>query len=469
MLLSSLQQAVSRGTLVGSSDPEILDITQNSTAIESGWMFACVTGETSDGHEFAQSAVDSGAVALLVERSVSAGVPELLVDDTRAALAPIAAQLHGEPSQHMRIVGVTGTSGKTTVTMLLGQLLGMLGASSEVLGTLSGARTTPESPILQRRLRTWLDEGIDFVAMEVSSHALIQRRVDAIAFDVVVFLNLSAEHLDYHSTMGEYFAAKSALFVEHDAAHRLVCVDDEWGQRLASQLGSNATTFGLHQLDNIESTDTGTRFVWRGETTAVTMPGRFNVSNAQAAAETALLLGYEASQIGRLLPLLSPVPGRLEPVEEGQDFSVIVDYAHKPAALDLVLREARTMTHGRVIVVLGCGGDRDAQKRPEMGRIAAELADMTYVTSDNPRKESPEAIISEIIGGIPSGRQSSVQIVVERAAAIREALHNAAGDDVVVIAGKGHETTQTFADRVVEFDDREVARLILREQLEDTL
>ncbi|MFV1990995.1 MAG: Mur ligase family protein, partial [Acidimicrobiales bacterium] len=343
MLLSDLHQAVSLGALGRSGDPEILDVSQNSGAIRSGWMFACVTGETSDGHEFAQSAVDGGAVALLAERPVDAGVPELIVSDTRTALAPIAAVLNGEPSRHLGIVGVTGTSGKTTVTMLMGQLLSLLGESAEVLGTLSGARTTPEAPILQRQLREWLDEGVKFVAMEVSSHALVQHRVDAIAFDVAVFLNLSPEHLDYHSTMDGYFAAKRSLFVQHGATHLLVCTDDEWGQRLAIQLGETATTFGLHQLNDIRTTGTGTSFVWRDEPTAVTMPGRFNVSNAQAAAETAFLLGYEPAQIAPLLPLLKPVPGRLEPVDEGQNYKVIVDYAHKPAALEVVLREARSM------------------------------------------------------------------------------------------------------------------------------
>lgn len=452
----------------GLSDLEILDLTQDSRELEPGWMFACVNGESSDGHDFVSEAEQRGAVALLVERNLSNSLPQLLVKDVRASMAVAAAAVHEFPSKKLCLVGVTGTSGKTTVTTILGQLLCLLGEPSKVIGTLSGARTTPEAPKLQRQLAQWRDQGIGTVAIEVSSHALVQNRVDSLFFDVGVFMNLSAEHLDYHSTMQDYFKAKSKLFIEDRVRESLICIDDEWGRELVEMIGPQAHCFAIDDAKGLQTTAKGATYEWRGQQVDLGLPGAFNVVNALAASETALLLGYKETEIAQALGSVRPVRGRMEPITEGQSFRVVVDYAHKPAALEMVLREAAGLISGKLFVVFGCGGDRDSQKRPEMGSIAAEIADQVVVTSDNPRGESPEAIISEIIAGIPSTTINKVKVVPDRAEAISSALRRAGSDDLVVIAGKGHETTQVFSDRVIEFDDRLVARRVLRELLKES-
>jgi UDP-N-acetylmuramoyl-L-alanyl-D-glutamate--2,6-diaminopimelate ligase len=362
-------------------------------------------------------------------------------------------------------VGVTGTAGKTSVTHLVRSVLAAGGLPCGVIGTLSGARTTPEAPELQALLARARAEGDRAMAIEVSSHALAQGRVAATRFAVAVFTNLSQDHLDYHATMEEYFAAKASLFTPELSERAVVCVDDEWGRRLAGQVERAGRipleTYGLADADDLRVTPSGTTFTWRGEPIELRLAGRFNVANALAAATAAAALGVPTEAVAKGLAAVPPVRGRFEPVDAGQPFSVLVDYAHKPGALEQVLVTARELTGsgGRVIVVFGCGGDRDRAKRPVMGEIAARLADRVVLTSDNPRSEEPRAIIAAVQDGIPAG--APVVTEPDRRRAIELALDDARAGDVVVIAGKGHETSQVIGERVLPFDDRAVAGVAL--------
>jgi UDP-N-acetylmuramoyl-L-alanyl-D-glutamate--2,6-diaminopimelate ligase len=364
------------------------------------------------------------------------------------------------------VIGVTGTNGKTTTTFLLRAIFAAAGRRGAVLGTLSGPRTTPESPELQRWLADRRAEGTEVVAMEVSSHALALHRVDATRFAAAVFTNLTRDHLDFHATMEEYFAAKRRLFTPELCERAVVGTDDPYGRRLLAEAQVPTVGYGLADARDLRVGAGGSTFTWRSATIRLRIGGRFNVANALAAAETARLLGVEEAVIGAALSGPVVVPGRFEAVEEGQPFRVVVDYAHTPDGLEQVLRAAREVAGGhRVHVLFGCGGDRDATKRPEMGRVAAELADRVVVTSDNSRHEDTRAIISAVRKGIEQaggGVAPDVVIEEDRDAAIGIALRGAAAGDVVVLAGKGHETTQTVGDTVTEFDDRIVARRHLR-------
>lgn len=459
MRTAELVPRIGAELLGDASDVAIHDVTHDSRVVGPGSLFACVPGERFDGHDFASAAIDRGAVALLVERSLDLPVPMLRVRSVREALGPAAAAVHGDPSMDLQVIGITGTNGKTTTAALLASILRSAGLATETLGTLSGARTTPEGSDLQRRFRSWVDEGVDAVVMEVSSHALELHRVDGTRFEVGVFLNLSPEHLDFHGTMEAYEAAKTRLFTEGLVDRAVVLVDDEAGARVADAATVPVERCSIADAVDLELTADGSRFRWRGVDVDLAVPGRFNVANAIAAATAAVACGIDLADIARGLSSLPAVPGRVQPVEAGQPFGVLVDYAHTPDALDRVLATTRELIEdgSRLLVVFGAGGDRDRDKRPLMGAAAARWADEIVVTSDNPRSEDPQAIIQAILTGIPTDRRANVVVDADRRRAIAQAIGRAQPGDLIVIAGKGHETTQETAGSVIEFDDRLVA------------
>ena len=465
MLLSQLAAAVegvAARTAGPGRDPDVAAVVHDTRDVVPGALFCCVRGSRADGHDLAPAAVAGGAVALLVDRVLPLDVPQLVVGDVRAALGPVAAAFWDHPSRRLTVVGVTGTAGKSTLTHLVAAVLDQAGLRCGVIGTLSGPRTTPEAPELQARLAELAGGGHAAVAMEVSSHGLVQHRVDATRFAVGVFTNLSLDHLDYHGTMEAYFAAKARLFTPELSRTAVVCTDDEWGRRLLAELERGgdvpAHAYGLADASDLRLTPAGATFGWRGERVRLGLAGRFNVRNALGAARVGEVLGLEPSVIARGLSSAAPVPGRFETVDAGQPFTVIVDYSHKPDALDQALRTARELVSGdgELAVVFGCGGDRDVAKRPLMGEVAARLADQVVVTSDNPRSEDPLAIIAAIRDGIPAG--AAVEVEPDRRRAIELAVGAARPGGVVVVAGKGHETTQVVGGEVLPFDDRVVAR-----------
>ena len=458
---------------------KVSGLAYDNRAVVPGTLFFCVPGFTRDGHDFAPDAVARGAAALVVQRPLGLGVPELRVDDVRAAMARAAARFNGDPTARLDLVGITGTSGKTTTTHLVRHLLeaagrpcGLLGGVTAVVGgrVRAAVRTTPEAIDLQATFREMLDAGDRACAMEVSSHALELHRADCIHFAAAAFTNLSQDHLDFHPDMESYFAAKLRLFEEFDVGRAIVVIDDEWGRRLAERLDAPVTVSLDRSADWTAAAHCsglgGNSFTVRspaGEA-EVELPlrGRFNAANALVAMAAGDALGLSLDGMADALRTVVPVPGRVQAVTEGQGFAVLVDYAHKPGALEKVLAAAQELASGRVIAVFGAGGDRDRAKRPLMGEIAARLADCVIVTSDNPRSEPPEAIIDEILGGVPAdachGKRDP-----DRREAIAQAIGLAAPGDVVVIAGKGHEQGQEFAGgRKEPFDDVEVARAARR-------
>jgi UDP-N-acetylmuramoyl-L-alanyl-D-glutamate--2,6-diaminopimelate ligase len=459
-------------------DVEVSSLAYRSSSVTDGALFFCVRGFTSDGHEFARDAVERGAVALVCERPLGTGVPEVIVPDVRAAMPAAAARFYGDPTSELRVVGVTGTNGKTTTAFLVRALLEAAGLQTGLLGTVKSVvggreepveRTTPEAIDLQATFRRMLDAGDRACAIEVSSHALELGRAEGIHFACRVFTNLTQDHLDFHETMERYYLAKRRLF-EAPGAPSVVNVDDDYGRRLAGEI-DGATTYAIDRDANYRATDV--RFDPAGSSfTCETpdgpleidtrLPGLFNVQNALAAIAAARALGVEPEAIRRGLAGADRVPGRFEPVDEGQDFTVLVDYAHTPEALENVLRAAREITTGRLHLVFGAGGDRDRAKRPLMGRAASQLADRVIVTSDNPRSEDPEAIVDEVLGGTSGDAEREV----DRRRAIARAVESARRGDVVVIAGKGHEQGQEFeGGRKEPFDDVTVVRDALRSAL----
>jgi UDP-N-acetylmuramoyl-L-alanyl-D-glutamate--2,6-diaminopimelate ligase len=464
------------GAPASARDVEVSDLAYDHRTVGPGTLFFCVPGMTRDGHEFAAEAVAHGAVALVVERVLGAGVPEIVVPSVRAAMAPAAARMFGDPTSQLKVVGVTGTNGKTTSAYLVRAVLEAGGLKTGLLGTVKSViggrehdvvRTTPEAIDLQRTFRAMLDRGDRACAMEVSSHALALHRADAIHFAVAIFTNLSRDHLDFHPTMDDYFAAKRRLFAELRPRVAVINVDDPHGRELASEV-PDAITFGLmspeasYRAADVHTDLRGARFTVVGPDgrfeLSSPLRGAFNVYNVLGALAAARALGVPLATSVAALGRADPVPGRFEPVDEGQDFAVLVDYAHTPDSLENVLRAAREISSGRLHVVFGAGGDRDRGKRPLMGEIAQRLADHVVVTSDNPRSEDPEAIIAEILAGA-----GDVPWMVDRREAIAEAIAAAQPGDVVVIAGKGHEQGQEFAGgHKVPFDDRVVAREVLR-------
>ena len=453
-----------RGDLSGVDVRTVVHDTADTTP---GSLFCCIRGHRADGHDFAPDAVARGAVALLGERFVDVAVPQARVASTRPAMAHAADALYGHPSRSLTVIGVTGTNGKTTTTYLLDAVLEAHGWQTGVIGTLSGARTTPESTVLQASLADLRDGGARAVAMEVSSHALAQGRVDAVRFAVAVFTNLSQDHLDFHGTMENYFEAKASLFDPARAERGVVNADDPHGRVLLERGRLPLAPFSMTDAEELTVGSSGSSFRWRGTPVQLRLGGRFNVANALAAATTAELLGVPPAVVAEGLAAVANVPGRFELVDAGQSFTVVVDYAHTPDGLEQVLTAAGEMagTDGRVLVVFGCGGDRDHAKRPLMGATAARLASVAVLTSDNPRSEDPGVIIEEVRQGIPP--RNKVVVEPDRANAIALALGRARPGDVVVIAGKGHETGQEIAGTIEPFDDRAVARSVLAELVGD--
>lgn len=455
------------GVLETLGDPSGVDVscvTYDTRRVRPGALHFCLTGVHVDGHSLAHEAVQAGAVALVCERIlpeavVPAPVVQLRVGvgAARAAMAEVASAFWGRPSASLRMVGVTGTSGKTTVTHLLGSVLEAHGWPTAVLGTIGGSMTTPEAPELQESLARHRDAGALAVAMEVSSHALAQGRVDAIYYDAVAFTNLSRDHLDYHQTMEAYFEAKALLFTPERARVGLVNLDDPFGARLMERARIPTIGYSASEATDVEMYSTSSRFAWRGHRVRLALGGRFNIANAVAAARLAEVLGVADSTVAEGLSGVRGIPGRFEALERGQGFSVIVDYAHKPDALSQVLTAVREGMEpgGRLIVVFGCGGDRDRGKRPLMGEVATRLADLAVLTSDNPRSEDPADIIAEVAAGVAN--REALVVEPDRAAAIGLAVAAAGPGDAVVIAGKGHESGQETRAGRLNFDDRLVA------------
>ena len=446
------------------SDPIITDITYDSRRVVPGSMFVCVRGASSDGHRFAPTAVAAGAVVVVVDHQLPelSDTIQVVVDRTRPAMAYLSCSFFDDPSSSLTTVGITGTNGKTTTAHILQCALVALGSPTGVIGTLSGAHTTPEAPDFQRALAEFVRIGDRSAVAEVSSHALALERVVGTHFRVAVFTNLGHDHLDLHGTQERYFAAKARLFEPDLAAEGVINVDDVHGRLLIDAARIPMTPYSWTDVSDIRVNAFDHSFVWRDHVVRVGLGGRFNVMNSVAAATTLIALGYPAAAIANAMSAVTPVRGRFEPVDEGQDFVVVVDYAHTPDALREVLGAARGVARSnQVIVVFGCGGDRDHDKRPLMGRAAAESADRVVITSDNPRSEKPLSIINDISAGVPADYRAVTVVEPDRLTAITLALSMARTGDVVVIAGKGHEVTQITGSSVVPFDDASVARTVL--------
>ncbi len=453
----------------------VAEVAHRASDVVPSGLFFCVPGSRVDGHDFAADAAAAGAAVLIVERWLPVeGPTQVLVRSVREAMGPIAAAFFGTPADRMTMVGVTGTNGKTTTTYLMESVFSAAGVAPGLIGTTGAridgepvpfSRTTPEAPDLHRLLAQMAARGVRAVAMEVSSHGLDQFRVGGVRYRCAVFTNLTQDHLDYHSSMEEYFAAKARLFAPAMADVAVVNIDSAEGRRLLTT-GLPTVSYGLEReadvrAVDVETTDRGLAFRIGDVEVRSRLRGLFNVYNCLATVATARSLDIEDAVTVRGIADLVGVPGRVEPVEEGQEFLVMVDYAHTPDSMENVLQAARPLAAGRLIVVFGCGGDRDRGKRPLMGKAATSLADLSVITSDNPRSEDPLAIIADIEPGAKEGG-GEYRIEPDRRTAIRAAVRGARVGDVVVIAGKGHESGQEFLDHVVPFDDRTVAGEELR-------
>jgi UDP-N-acetylmuramoyl-L-alanyl-D-glutamate--2,6-diaminopimelate ligase len=471
----------------------VTGLTLNSQRVEQGDLYAAVAGARAHGAAYSADAVGSGAVAILTdadgaERARAAGVPVLVVDAPRRLLGSLAARIHGEPATSLTLMAVTGTQGKTTTTRLLESGLQGAGVRAAVVGTVgtriagedvTTALTTPEAPDLHALFAVMREHQVQACAMEVSSHALVMGRVDGVVFDVAAFTNLGRDHLDFHADLDDYFAAKASLFTSERARLGLTNVDDEHGRQLLERATIPMRTFSAAGADaDWRAVDVALRP--EGSTFTVVSPsgdripagvpltGSFNVANALCAIALAAEGGFDPTPVAKALAATDGVPGRLERIDAGQDFLAVVDYAHKPDALEAALGALRPLTSGRLILVIGAGGDRDTGKRPEMGAIGARLADLLVVTDDNPRSEDPAAIRAEILAGahtVPAGTRAEVVELGSRREAIAHAIAAARPGDVVLVAGKGHETGQEIGvgeDRVVHpFDDRDEVRAAL--------
>ena len=476
MLLSEL--AMASGVRYTGEDKEILSIEYDSRKVTKGSIFCCIVGQLFDGHTFAEAAARDGAAALLVERELPLDVPQIVVGNARKAMAEMAAAFYGYPQREMQMLGVTGTNGKTTTTYMVkaiaeqaGKKVGLIGTIRNMIGgeSLHTDRTTPESVDLFKLLRQMADAHCDIVIMETSSHALEQFRVHGINFDVGLFTNLTQDHLDYHKSFDNYLNAKKILFLNSKKA--VVNVDDAYAARIMDGLTIPITTFGVRDRADISATDIdittdGVQFDLHTPEGDVLMhlqtPGLFSVFNAMGATGLAQAIGIRLSCIKEGLESLTSVSGRLESVPTQRSFSVFVDYAHTPDALENVLKTVREFAKGRVICVFGCGGDRDRAKRPIMGEIAGRFSEFAVITSDNPRTENPMSIIESIEEGVKkSGTHYTV--IESRREAIRYALSMAKDRDVIMIAGKGHENYQEINGTKYHFDDKEIVEELLKE------
>ena len=451
------------GRIVGNPSAVVSGMTHDSRLVAPGMLFACVRGHDHDGHAFAPAAVAAGAACLLVDHELALDAPQLVVVDTRQAMGPVASAVYGRPSDALTMVGITGTNGKTTTAHLLAAILRAAGRPTGLIGTLSGPHTTPEAPELQARLARFHDDGDVAVVMEVSSHALSLHRVDGTRFAAAVFTNLGTDHLDLHGSAEEYFRAKARLFTPELADFGVTNTDDLHGRLLFDAAPIEMVPYSIDDVTDVVVTADRHAFTWRGRRIDVGLGAGFNVMNSVAAATTAATLDIELDAMVEGLADVRSVPGRFERVVDDRPDvpTVIVDYAHTPDGLAELLAAARQITDGAVLVVFGCGGDRDQGKRPRMGAVAARLADHVVVTSDNPRSERPGAIIDAVVAGVGAADRTKVEVEEDRAAAIERALELASPGDVVVVAGKGHETTQTIGAQVVPFDDRDVVRRLL--------
>ncbi len=484
-----LAQILPGAEVSGGGDVDICGVTYDSRKVQNGWLFAALRGNATDGHRFISQAVKAGASALLVEDAVppeaAAGAAVIRVPDSRKAMAAAAAAVYGYPTRDLLVFAVTGTNGKTSTTHLIASILKKAGLKPGIIGTLgamigddwvSVPHTTPESSDLQELFARMRDAGVKAVAMEASSHAIAQSRMDGVEVDTAVFTNLTQDHLDFHRTMEAYFGVKAELFTRFaDGTKKsftsVVNLDDPWGrERLAPIAHGQVITYGMApdavcHACTPRSGPSGICFALQCPSGSckvhLRLGGLFNVHNALAAAAACLGRGIPLEAVREGLEAVPGVPGRFELVHAGQDFTVVVDYAHTPDGLENVLASARKLTLGRVIAVFGCGGDRDRGKRPIMGGIASRMADVPVLTSDNPRTEKPEDIARDVIQGIPAAERDKVLVELDRREAIRLACREATAGDVVVIAGKGHETYQIFADRTIDFDDRQVVREVL--------
>ena len=485
MRIESILQVIQPMTVKGPRQADIRGIACDSRQVRPGHLFVALRGTREDGAKYVEDAIRRGAVAIVSEHNDWArrDITHIRVEDARRAVAEIACAFHDHPSAHLETIGVTGTNGKTTTTFMIRDILRAAGRNPGLIGTVMyemGARcipanrTTPEATDLQSMLAQMVAAGCASAVMEVSSHALEQKRVWGIDFDVGVFTNLTRDHLDYHVTMERYFGAKTLLFrglgqMEKSAA-AVINLDDAWGQQLANTGGgwSSLVTYGLHpgalvRAVNVDLGPQGSTFTidspWGSVDVRLGLMGRYNVSNALAAFAACATRGLRPDFIAGVLGAFRSAPGRLEPIPNGRGLQVYVDYAHTDDALSNVLTTLREIAPRKLIVVFGCGGDRDRSKRPRMGGVAGLYADFTVLTSDNPRSEDPGAILAEIADGMPEGAR--YETLPDREAAIARAIEVARPGDVVLIAGKGHENYQEFARTVIPFDDREVARRLL--------
>lgn len=495
MRLENLLQSLEEYRTFGSLNQEIVGLCYDSRRAQPGYLFVCVSGYPADRHLFIEDAKNRGAIGAVVEKSefLPAAPPKdftyILVPDTAKALAQLSVSFYGDPSRHLRLYGVTGTNGKTTCTFLLESLFQRSGQRTGLIGTIEchiageiriTDRTTPESLDLQSLLAEMRDKGVEVVAMEVSSHALKLGRVWGCRFDGALFTNLTQDHLDFHPSLEDYYQSKRLLFTLYREMSgknfvSAIYADDPFGQRLISEIDPRGViTFGFLpsaevRAEEVVLTPQGSSFrlisPWGECEVTLHLIGSFNIVNAMGVSALALASGYPLEVVQEGLSRLRGVPGRFERIDLGQPFTVVVDYAHTPDGLEKVLVTARELTHRRLICVFGCGGNRDPSKRPKMGRIASELADVVYVTSDNPRKEDPQRIIDHILEGIPPYAKARIEVLVDRRQAIFQAIREAQEGDLVLIAGKGHETYQILGEEKIPFDDREVAREAIRDLL----
>jgi UDP-N-acetylmuramoyl-L-alanyl-D-glutamate--2,6-diaminopimelate ligase len=485
MKLTDITADIAGVKVVGDTDIEIAGITHDSRQVRPGYIFAALRGTHTDGGVFFDDAITRGAVAVLTASDsceTSEGIVCIFCDDARRGMAEIAARVYGHPSSHLTTFGITGTNGKTTVSFLIRDILAAAGRQAGLIGTvqyeiggrmLPAGRTTPESTDIQRMLSEMLRAGCDSAVMEVSSHGLVQDRAASISFDAAIFTNLTRDHLDYHETMESYFEAKSILFndmLKSGQGHSVINIDDHYGRRLVAETLpiDRTVTFGLSPLaqvraENLTTSGLGSEFTlctpWGSSQVRISLIGDFNVSNALAAAAAAGSIGVELSTIAAALKGCVGVPGRLEEISTGRSFRLFVDYAHTDDALDNVLSTLRGICERRLIVVFGCGGNRDKSKREAMGAVASQYADVSILTSDNPRQEDPGQILNQITQGMAA--ESEYEVVEDRASAIARAIDLAGKRDIVLIAGKGHESFQELGNTKIPFDDRTAARRAL--------
>lgn len=491
MLLKELASLLTVSRMIGSGETAFTNVHFDSRRVRPGDLFICIPGHVADGHDFAPKAAEAGAAALVTERELELDVPQLVVPNARYAMALIAGHVNGYPSLGMKVIGVTGTNGKTTTTSLIDGILSSLGRRTGLMGTIrvkfgdeiiEAERTTQEALDLQRNLRRMLGAGVEYCAMEVSSHALELGRVNGIRFRTAIFTNLTQDHLDYHKTMDNYKAAKGLLFSRIGSAYSsdpeerqfaVLNADDPASETYARATGAQVIRYGIDRpcdvrATNIRMTAAGTEFLVESfagtEPFAMELVGKFNVYNALAAISACLAEGIPITDIREGLGGIKTVDGRMERVDAGQPFLVLVDYAHTPDGLEKALSAIKEFAAGSVITVFGCGGDRDRTKRPLMGKVAAAYSDYVYVTSDNPRTEDPEAILRDIEpgvreAGLPADRY---ELLADRRSAIQKAIDRAGPDDVVLIAGKGHETYQEIMGVKTDFDDRLEAEAAIR-------